>query len=126
MNDIYLYYLPDILPAILKNLKTSIKEFIIPLYNDGYVLGNCDKDHMLINNKNEIHFYYSSITHVGEKDENKDILGLCEFIKYLYNNTQIPSNLNEIINSVISVKGKNIDGKNKLNELVNILENLTK
>jgi hypothetical protein len=42
---------------ILKSLKESIKNFIIPLYTDGYVLRSCDENHMLINN-NKVYFYY--------------------------------------------------------------------
>jgi hypothetical protein len=40
----------EVFNVILKSLIDGIKNFIIPLYEKGYVLGSCDKEHLLINN----------------------------------------------------------------------------
>ncbi len=40
----------EVFNVILESLIDGITNFIIPLYKKGYVLGSCDKEHMLINN----------------------------------------------------------------------------
>ena len=53
---------------ILKSLIDGIKNFIIPLYKKGYVLGNCDKEHMLINPNNyKVYFDYSLMNYNNHK-----------------------------------------------------------
>ncbi len=64
----------DNFKTILINLNEGIEKFIKPLYKNNYVLGNCDVEHMLIN-QNKVYFDYSSIHYNKHNGEHTKILG---------------------------------------------------